>query len=84
MFLDVSVVVPTYNRADGLPALLDRLLDQESEDVRYDVLDRRQQLDRSDAERSATSDSRGTRAGRSVMRSNRAKVCPTLVTQESS
>ena len=36
--LDVSVVVPTYNRAAGLPALLDRLLERESEDARYDVL----------------------------------------------
>jgi glycosyltransferase involved in cell wall biosynthesis len=36
--LDVSVVVPTFNRAAGLPVLLDRLLDQESGEVRYEVL----------------------------------------------
>ena len=36
--LDLSVVIPTYNRAAGLPPLLERLLDQDAGDIRYDIL----------------------------------------------
>jgi glycosyltransferase involved in cell wall biosynthesis len=38
MTLDISVVVPTYNRSDGLRPLLDRLLDQDAGDLAYDIL----------------------------------------------
>src|SRR5687768_8513692 len=36
--LDASIVIPTYNRAGALAPLLARLLDQDAEGVRYEVL----------------------------------------------
>jgi len=36
--VDVSVIIPTYNRCGGLPALLDSLCRQEAAGVRFEVL----------------------------------------------
>jgi glucosyl-dolichyl phosphate glucuronosyltransferase len=36
--LDISVVVPTHNRAAGLSRLLDRLADQDADGVQYEVV----------------------------------------------
>ena len=36
--MDVSVVIPTFNRAAGLPALIERLLQQDAGGLRYEVL----------------------------------------------
>ena len=39
---EISVVIPTYNRADLLPALLEALLAQRVHAIPYEVLDHRQ------------------------------------------
>ncbi|MFY9569828.1 MAG: glycosyltransferase, partial [Blastocatellia bacterium] len=35
---DISVVISTHNRSGMLAAALDSVLDQESKDIRYEVL----------------------------------------------